>query len=192
MSNPPDTRRRSRRTKTLDLVPEDDGSFSFTASLVDESFAGNYETSAGSTTIHHFVLEGRVVDDALRLVELVARAKEHPFPECPFMAPAIEELLGLSLVSNWRRQVLDRFGGAAGCTHLTTLLLGLSEVTTLIFFQRMNRNSAYGPDARASGEWIGGSLDFAPALADACHVLRREGSVIRQAELFRRNRDREA
>lgn len=177
----PDTGRHSRRTKQLDVVPRDDGSFSFTTSLVDESFEGDYETAARSLVVHQFFVDGDVDGGSLQLTRLAVRAEEHPFPQCPFVLPVADDLVGLSLAAGWRRQVLDRLGGARGCTHVTTLLLGLSEVTTLIYFQRRNAEAPYGPRSRASGEWIGGSLDLAPGLAGACHVLSEDGPVIRLA-----------
>ncbi|ANQ75612.1 DUF2889 domain-containing protein [Rhodococcus qingshengii] len=182
-------RRRSRRTKCLEVEPEGGDSFTFTASLLDESFHGDYEVPGDSRIIHHFGISGRINGNDLHLTALDVEAKTHPFPQCPFIIPASMDLIGHSLMSGWRRRVLDRLGGSAGCTHVTTLLLGLSEVTTLIYFQRMNRTATYGPDSRASGEWIGASLDFAPQLGGACHALAPEGAVIRQAERFRSGRD---
>lgn len=189
MPDGPDSRRRSRRTKQLELTPEDDGSYTFQASLVDESFEGKYESDAPSLVIHHFVIDGRVADD-FTLLELSVEAEEHPFPQCPFVLVAAQNLVGKGLDSGWRRTVLDTYGGAAGCTHVTTLLLGLSEVVTLIYFQRTNRGASYGPRSRASGEWIAGSLDLAPALGGACHALVEDGPVLRQARRYQARRDR--
>jgi hypothetical protein len=177
------SRRRSRRTKQLDLEPEADGSYTFRASLVDESFNGDYESDGTSLVIHQFVVDGRVSDD-FALLGLSVGAEEHPFPQCPFVLPAAEDLVGETLAAGWRRTVLDTFGGAAGCTHVTTLLLGLSEVVTLIYFQRMNQGAVYGPHSRASGQWIAGSLELAPDLGGACHALVEDGPVLRQARRF--------
>jgi hypothetical protein len=53
---------------------------------------------------------------------------------CPAIVPRCQELTGRSLVSGWRRTVLETLGGTAGCTHVTTLLLGLAEARTSAFF----------------------------------------------------------
>lgn len=177
--------RHSRRTKRLDVVPEEDETYFFRTSLEDESFAGDYEDHADRLLIHHFLIEGRVAGDDLVLLELEASAVEHPFPQCPFILPATEDLVGTSLAGGWRRVVLDRLGGAAGCTHVTTLLLGLSEVITLVYFQRTNRQAAYGPHARASGEWIARSIGFAPELQGACHALDEDSPVVARALKYR-------
>jgi Protein of unknown function (DUF2889) len=184
----PDMPRRGRRTKTLDVFPEAGDTWWFHGALVDESFGGVYEDAAGTVTVHDFSMTGRVTGDDLRLTELDVTAREHPFPQCPFVLPAAGRLIGSSLASGWRRTVLDQYRGAAGCTHVTTLLLGLSEIVTLVFFQRMNEHAAYGPRSRESGEWIAGSAKFAPDLRGACHALSADGPVIRQAELHVRER----
>jgi hypothetical protein len=177
----------SRRTKTLQVTPLPDGDFAFSTTLVDESFGGTYEESGrDSTVVHQFTIEGRITGADLRLDSLEVRADEHPFAQCPLVFSATGQLVGESLLSGWRRNVLDRFGRAAGCTHVTTLLLGLSEVTTLIYFQRMNRLAPYGPGTRGSGAWIAGSLDQGATLSGACHVLTVDGEVLRRAEEYRR------
>ncbi|MGW8813053.1 DUF2889 domain-containing protein [Gordonia terrae] len=172
--------RQSRRTKRLDVYPLPEDRYRFVSELIDESFGGWYEDGGDSVTVHHFVVEGIVSDD-LTLVELTANAVAHPFPQCPGVLPAVDGLAGCALDSGWRRSVLDAFRGTRGCTHLTTALLGLSELITLIYFQRQNRQAAYGPESRASGQWIAGNLESAPSLAGACHALSEDGEVIAQA-----------
>jgi hypothetical protein len=183
VSEPPGGRH-SRRSKQLEVWPDPDGSFRFTSSLVDESFEGRFESPGESLVIHRFTMDGQIDGDSLELTRLDVRAVAHPFPQCPFVLPATDALVGHSLVAGWRRLVLERLGGARGCTHVTTLLLGLSEVTTLIYFQRTNRTADYGPRSRASGEWIARSLEQAPALGGACHVLTEDGPTLARARRF--------
>jgi hypothetical protein len=186
----PEVARFSRRTKTLDVAPLEDGRIRFETSLVDRSFGGAYEPpDCDSLVLHDFRMEGTASGADLILETLSVRAEAHPFPQCPFIIPATEDLVGHSLLSKWRSNVLERFRGTSGCTHVTTLLLGLSEVTTLMYFQRMNEHRVYGPKTRASGEWIAGSLDLGQTLQGACHVLAAEGPVVRRAESFRERRD---
>src|SRR5215471_358111 len=120
-------RRFGRRTKTLEVTALGDGRYEFEAVLLDESCGGRYEAQARDRiTIHHFVITGTAAGPALQLQSLRVRAEEHPFPQCPFVIPAAERLIGSSLLSGWRKDVLDGLGGSAGCTHITTLLLGLA------------------------------------------------------------------
>jgi Protein of unknown function (DUF2889) len=175
----------SRRTKTLEVEPLADGRIRFETSLLDQSFGGTYEDpEQSSVVLHDFIIEGTATGAELILESLDVRAVAHPFPQCPFVLPATQNLIGLSLISGWRQDILSRFRGSAGCTHVTSLLLGLAEVTTLVYFQRANELRAYGPKTRASGEWIAGSLELGHGLRGACHALDDGGTVIRRAETF--------
>jgi hypothetical protein len=77
--------------------------------------------------------------------------------------------------------VLETLGGTAGCTHVTTLLLGLAEVRTSAFFLRMNDRVPYSPETRADGRWTAAGLELAPSIVGACHALERSGPVVRRA-----------
>jgi hypothetical protein len=182
-----DARRFSRRTKTLEVTALGEERYEFEAVLLDESCGGRYEEQPRDRmTIHHFIITGAAAGPELRLGSLQVRAEEHPFPQCPFVIPAAERLIGSSLLSGWRKTVLGRLGGSAGCTHVTTLLLGLAEVTTLVYFQQINESVDYGPAVRARGEWIAASLSAGQNLAGACHVLHPDGPVIVAAERYLR------
>jgi hypothetical protein len=184
-----DARRFSRRTKTLEVTVLGEGRYEFEAILLDESRGGRYEEHARDhMTIHHFVITGVAAGPELRLESLQVRAEEHPFPQCPFVIPAAERLIGSSLLSGWRKTVLGRLGGSAGCTHVTTLLLGLAEMTTLVYFQQINELVDYGPAVRARGEWIAASLSSGQNLVRACHVLESDGPVIGTAERYLQRR----
>jgi Protein of unknown function (DUF2889) len=173
--------RSGKRTKTLDVFPIEEGGFGFTATLRDESFGGLYEPQAESILVHHFEIEGRLHGRDLRLQAIDVRAEVHPFVECPSILGSTQELLGTSVRHGWRPRVLERLRGAAGCTHVTTLLLGLPEVTTLIYFLESNRHGAYGPATRRSGEWISSTVRDHPTLADACFGLREDGQALSDA-----------
>jgi len=182
--------RSNTRTKTLRVTPLDTGGIAFEAELRDESAGGHYESpQASSALVHHFVIEGAAAGEDLRIQSIQVRAEQHPFPQCPFVLLDVQDLVGASLLSGWRRTILDRFRGTAGCTHVTTLLLGLSEVTTLVYFQQMNELATYGPKARASGEWLASGLSLGQRFDDACHVLAAGGPVLSTAEAFRGRRD---
>jgi hypothetical protein len=94
----------------------------------------------------------------------------------------VKQLIGQELMSGWRRAVLELSGGTRGCTHVNTLLLGLTEMQTMVFFLKMNERVAHAAETRASGEWIAAGLDVAPQLADVCYSLRRDGSVLAKVD----------
>jgi len=49
----------------------------------------------------------------------------------------------------------------------------------------MNDLAPYGPNTRATGQWIAGSLELGQPLAGACHVLVDGGIVLSTAEDYR-------
>ena len=134
------------RSKTMQVTPAGPGQFRFSARLTDSAEGGDF--SGETATIHDFALDGEVEGPDLTLVSLQVRAYSHPYAECPFVIPATRALLGKSLMTAWRRSVLDELGGSRGCTHVTTMLLGLGELATMVFFLRINEQVPYTPAAR--------------------------------------------
>jgi hypothetical protein len=171
-------RRTARRDRSLEVEPLGDGAFAFEARLTDTSLGGRHEPPSGTATIHDFRVTGEVTGTDLRLVRLQVEALTHPYPQCPFILPACDELVGSSLAAGWRGTVLDRLRGPAGCTHVVSLLLSLTEITTLTFFLRINETVPYGSRQRTEGAWNAAGLDAVPTLGGACHVLTTDGPVL--------------
>ena len=181
---------RVTRTKTVDVISLGDGEYRLEARLTDLSGGGDYGPAAGragdvpdSSVIHDIALTGRVRGPGLEVVELDVQAFTVPYATCPFVLPLVKQLIGQELMSGWRRAVLELSGGTRGCTHVNTLLLGLTEMQTMVFFLKMNERVAYAAETRASGEWIAAGLDVAPQLADVCYSLRRDGSVLAKVDV---------
>lgn len=177
------------RTKTIDVVPLGDLSFQVTARLTDVSRWGDHSTAdegvpdtAASRVVHDVVVTARVQGPELEVVELGVETRTVPYVTCPFVVPLAQRLVGRRLTSAWRKSVLDVYAGTRGCTHVNTLLLGLSEVQTMVFYLRMNEQVPYTTESRANGQWIAAGLDLAPQLADVCFSLRSDGPVLARAE----------
>ena len=180
---------RVTRTKTVDVISLGDGEYRLAARLTDLSRGGDYGPAAGSagdvpdsSVIHDIALTGRVRGPGLEVVELDVQALTVPYATCPFVLPLVKRLIGQELTSGWRRAVLELSGGTRGCTHVNTLLLGLTEMQTMVFFLKMNERVAYDASTRASSEWIAAGLDVAPQLADVCYSLRRDGTVLAKVD----------
>ena len=180
---------RVTRTKTMDVTSLGDGEYRLEARLTDLSRRGDYGPAAGSTgdmpdssIIHDIALTAQVRGPGLEVAALDVQALTVPYTTCPFVLPLVKQLIGKELMSGWRRSVLDLSGGTRGCTHVNTLLLGLTEMQTMVFFLKMNEQVAYAAETRASGEWIAAGLDVAPQLADVCYSLRRDGSVLARVD----------
>jgi hypothetical protein len=169
------------RTRVLELYRADSDSYAFRSSLVDRSHNGQYESGLGSEIIHDFAIAGRIDRSNLRICELHIEAVTHPYPACPNIIGVAQKLVGISLNVGWRKAVLEHLGGTQGCTHVTTLLLGLSELTTQFFFLEVNGELPYGQSVRNSGKWMNACLKVSASLDGACHVLAEDGEVLTRA-----------
>lgn len=163
------------------------------ARLNDISLNGDYggDDSKGSScghVIHEFVVEAQLEGPQLIVAELDVQARAHPYRQCPAVLGSCRALIGKSLASRWRATVLETLGATAGCTHVTTLLVGLAEARTMAFFLQMNARQACSEDTRADGRWTAAGLEVAPSIVDACHVLTSTGPVIGKAMTVARAR----
>ena len=82
---------------------------------------------------------------------------------CMAIEPAYTDLIGMNLLKGFRRQVKERFGHVAGCTHMTELsqVLPTAAVQTMANQRRQESN----PNRR-------------PFQLDGCHALRTDGPVV--------------
>jgi hypothetical protein len=165
------TARSARRDRSLVVEPLGEDAFAFTATLTDTSQGGDHEPATDTATIHDFRITGEIRGAELVLTALRVEAPTHPYARCPEVLPVCDELVGASLTAGWRHAVLDRLRGPLGCTHVVSLLLSLTEITTLTFFLRINRTVPYGARSRGSGEWTAAGVAAVPTLPGACHVL---------------------
>ncbi|MDQ2813222.1 MAG: DUF2889 domain-containing protein [Actinomycetota bacterium] len=176
------------RTKTVEVTPLGGGEYRLQARLTDLSRGGNYgpatadgSDAPSSRVIHDIAITARVRGPGLEITELDVRPLSVPYATCPFVVPALRQLIGRELVRGWRRAVLDLAGGTRGCTHVNTLLLGLSEMQAMVVFLEMNERAPFTAQTKASGEWTAAGLQVAPRLADACYSLRRGGPALAAA-----------
>jgi DUF2889 family protein len=176
------------RTKTVEVTPLGGGAYRLEARLTDLSRGGNYGPAPAdgseaptSRVIHDIAITARVHGPGLEIAELDVRPLTIPYATCPFVVPALQGLIGKELMHGWRRAVLDLSGGTRGCTHVNTLLLGLTEMQAMVVFLEMNERAPFAPESQASGEWMSAGLQVAPRLADACYSLRQGGPVLAAA-----------
>ncbi len=179
---------RVTRTKTVEVIPLGGGEYRLEARLTDLSRGGNYgpapadgSDAPSSRVIHDIAITARVRGPGLEMTELDVRPLTIPYATCPFVLPTLQQLIGKELMHGWRRAVLDLSGGTRGCTHVNTLLLGLTEMQAMVVFLEMNERSPFAPQTQASGEWMSAGLQVAPRLADACYSLRSGGPVLAAA-----------
>lgn len=71
--------------------------------------------------VHH-MLSRLTVDDSFVVQAIEASMDGRPFPECGAAIPGLQQLVGVSLLSGWRKAIEARIGGICGCTHMRDLL----------------------------------------------------------------------
>ena len=167
------------RAKTMEVTPVGVDRYRFTARLTDSSKHGDHPGDAA--TIHDFGLEGECEGPALTLASLHVHAYSHPYAACPFVIPATQHLIGQPLMSGWRRAVIAQCAGTAGCTHVNTLLIGLAELSTMVYFLKINASVPYAEETLTDGRWTQGALGVSAGLAGICHGLRPDGRALAAA-----------
>jgi hypothetical protein len=106
-----------------------------------------------------------------RILEAEAEMFKAPNDECREALHSIKKLQGLPIVYGFTREVKDRLGGTAGCTHLATLVLTLGGAAV----QGMAAYRARQPVPPEVGQAM---LDY---LKNSCLVWREDGKAFREA-----------
>ena len=157
------------RRVTFESFRRDDGLWDIEGRL-DDVKPFDVELSSGTVPGGASMHDMRIrltIDDTLAIVDAAAVTDAMPYPPvCGEVAPGYrDELVGLNLGRGFRREVLNRLGGVAGCTHMTELLLMFptAAIQTLAGFKRDNEDE-------------GGK----PFQLDRCHALDTRGETVRE------------
>lgn len=167
----PETSRKPLHTRSIRVqaYERDDGLVDLDAELID--FKGyDFERLGGLTVkagdyVHHMLLR-ITVDDAYTIVDVHADYEAAPYASCTAITPGYRDLIGMSLVKNFRGQVKARFGRTAGCTHMTELSLVLPTAAIQANAGRRRKQQAEDPNQQR------------PFQLDGCHALRTGGPEV--------------
>ncbi|MBW8793471.1 MAG: DUF2889 domain-containing protein [Streptomyces sp.] len=160
-----------RRTITVTACEEDGGEISVEAELRDER---PWEEPPGGV-VHRMVLAVRVRLADMVIVAAQAGMKDFPHAECPLIAPAFDQLVGLSVAAGYNRAVQERFRGVSGCIHLYELAraLGPAVVQAAISAGALRR--------AADGEPVHNPRATAGVL-NSCHIWAPDGVGLRKLD----------
>lgn len=119
--------------------------------------------------VHDLELEATVSLTDFTVRGIDARFLTYPHAECPQIAGAYEDLVGVRVGYGWTRAVRERVGGPAGCAHLRELARAMGPVLVQAAFSaRMRQNPAReGDDERLR--------QVLPLLTGTCHIWAPEG-----------------
>jgi hypothetical protein len=159
-----------RRAIEIEAFQRDDGLFDLEARLTD---AKTYPIElirgplGAGEPIHDMTLR-ITIDAALTVVAVQACSDAVPVPgSCDAVNGAYGQMVGLNLLSGFRRAVKARLGGTRGCTHLTELT-GVLPTAAL---------QAIGHVVRHAGS---DDPSLPPFFIGQCHTYDRAGEVVRQ------------
>jgi len=106
------------------------------------------------------------IDSDFNIVDASAISEVVPYPSgCEEIAPAYRQLVGLNLVQDFRKNLVERFGGVLGCTHITEMLAGMPTAAIQTFAGDL-------PEERADGS--------KPFQLDQCHALETTSETVRR------------
>ncbi|OZI36363.1 hypothetical protein CEG14_15285 [Bordetella genomosp. 1] len=157
------------RSIRVQCYGREDGLWDLEAELIDvkgyDFPKRNGETFKAGDPIHHMHLR-ITIDDGYTIVAAVAAYDAAPYGEsCMAIDGAYADLVGMNLLKGFRRQVKERFGHVAGCTHMTELSQVLPTSAVQMMAGERRQNSASNPERR-------------PFQLDGCHALRTDGPVV--------------
>lgn len=119
----------------------------------------------------HDILLRITIDEDYNIVGAHAAYDAAPYQgHCSAITTAYQDLVGLNLLKQFRQRVKERFGRAAGCTHLTEL----SQVLPTAAIQAMvaKRRKQQSAESKANPKQ--------PFQLDGCHALRLDGPVAKE------------
>ena len=109
------------------------------------------------------------LDDTVEIVSVDVSMDAHPYPLCPGIVPAYQQLKGEKIGGGWNRRIRDLFDGVGGCVHIVDLL-GLVGVLGFKSVIRESGQDDAAPEDRA---------DDKPYQVNTCHALSSKGEIVR-------------
>ncbi len=163
------------RTITVNCFEADDERLIVEGSLTDERHypyvlhALNQQRDAG--LMHQMTLTMELTIPQLEIISLTAEMPVIPDQGCGDVKAAVQKLVGHRIQPGFTTQVRALFGKAAGCVHLTNLILTMASAAVQglwSYFSRSREGGALSlPD-------MDGSM-----LLDSCYMWRKDGPFVR-------------
>lgn len=167
----PNRRHVHTRSIKVDAYARDDGLWDIEAVLTDtkpRDFLLATGMRPAGVPVHDMNLTV-TIDTQLNIVAAEAHSRSVPYPgQCEAIQPDYSKLVGFNLLQNFRRRVLEQFGGINGCTHLTELAGVLPTAAVQAFAGEVFRTH----ESAQSGE------EVKPWQLDRCHALRTDGPAV--------------
>jgi hypothetical protein len=156
-----------RRSLTFDVYPGAEGAVRVVGRLCDERpWAQRPEELP---VVHDLELLATVSLTDFTVLTVAARFHTYPHSECPQIADAYQQLVGVQVGRGWTQAMRERLGGPAGCTHLRELARAMAPVLVQAAFSaRVRQNPSRDGDEQRLRTVL-------PFLTGTCHIWAAGG-----------------
>ncbi|MBI9082178.1 MAG: DUF2889 domain-containing protein [Desulfobacterales bacterium] len=140
--------------------------------LIDDRLYATYPMSGERRppgVVHHMTIRMHVVGPDLTIEAIEVAMPAVPREECRETQSSLDRLLGMRIAAGFTEKVKAQIGGAAGCTHLTALLLAMAPAAVQGFWAAISQKAM---DPALYGDR---AVTF---LTDTCRVWRRDGPLM--------------
>lgn len=174
--SPSNARRVLKHTRTISVeaFARDDGLWDLDAHITDVKTRDGHLKSglrAAGVPWHDLWLR-LTINTKMVILDVEAVSDWVPYPGfCQTIAPDYRKLIGLSLYKGFSKQLLERLGGTAGCTHLT----GLAQILPTAAIQAFAGEVVKVQEVQ---DEVAGQAR--PFQLDRCHALRMDGPAVAQ------------
>jgi len=157
-----------RRSIIMDSYPLDDEHVTVAGRLTDvEPWGG-----PGHEVIHDMTLTVTVRLADLVIISAEAGLGSFPHAECPLIAPAFAQLVGLSVRRGFTKELRQRLGGVSGCAHLGELARAMGPAVMRTVAASRHKRATEGEPGPGP----------APLPLGTCHVWAADGPGVRKIE----------
>jgi hypothetical protein len=177
MSLPPPAPREHLHTRRYEFqgFRRQDGLWDIEGRIVDQKTYGFDNEHRGHVApgvpIHEMAIR-LTIDDRLVIHDVAATTEHSPYAVCSRIAPAYKAMVGVRVGPGWRQAINQRLGGAAGCTHISELLMAMATPCYQTIFPVLSRERRAKSGESEDSLW--------PGLVDSCHAYASDGPLVQR------------
>ena len=121
--------------------------------------------------MHHMTLTMELSIPQMNILSLTAEMPVIPHPGCNDVKENVQKLVGRRIQPGFTGEVKAIFGKAAGCSHLTNLVLAMSSAAVQGLWSYFSRSRQGGTPPRSGTD--------ESLLLDSCYMWRKDGPFVK-------------
>jgi hypothetical protein len=173
--------RAHQRTIRISTYEVDDAHVLAEGELVDDRMNDYYLVSGekkGAGTIHHMRVLLLIDTQRMTIDDCELEMKSVPREECREIGDCLQKIRGLVITRGFTVKVRSLLGGAGGCTHVMTLVLGMAPAVIQGYWSVKSRKPMDPADPGVKKTL----RLFRDTLMNTCHVWREDGPTYEKLE----------